>query len=357
MIVYVFMIISTVILSFGIKKYKKEKKKNLEFVFKFMAFLIPFLIMGLRYDVGQDYFFTYVPVFESIKLFGNYEGVEWGYILLNKLVLFFTQDYAGIFIVTSAIFCGFIYKAIMDNSKDISLSLYILFTSCFFFYAMNVVRQSIVIAIFIYCIKFIKEKKMLKYIVIILLASLIHKIALIFIPVYFVANLKIDIKKLIILACIVVLGNTIINNFIVKMVEGTKYENYITGYYVVSENSMMSPVINVTTLILCFYYKRKDAREGNDDKELNILTNIHIIAFLCSLMLGTFPLASRIFVNFYHIQILTIPYLLQKESRKQFRMAMYLLYILGFATVFGYSVGLKNGNKVLPYQTIFDRNL
>ena len=355
MVVYIFMIISVVIMSLGIKKYKREGKKSLEYACKFIAFLIPFLIMGLRYDVGTDYFYTYVPVFEKIRSLGSVEGVESGYILLNKIVLIFTQDYAGIFLLTAGIFCGFIYKAIMDSSKDITLSLYILFTSTFFFYAMNVMRQSIVIAIFIYCIKFIKEKKMCKYIIIILLASLIHKIALIFIPVYFVANLKINVLKLILLTCIVILGNTIINNFVVRIVEGTKYENYITGHYQVTENSMMSPLINVTTLILCFYYKKRDAKEGKEDKELNILTNIHIIGFLCSLLLGTFPLASRIFLNFYHVQILTIPYLLSKENRKQFKMAMYLLYILGFGTIFGYSVGYKNGNGVLPYQTIFDR--
>lgn len=349
------MIISTVLMTFGIKKAKKENKKTMEIAFKVMAFLIPFIIMGLRYDVGQDYFYTYVPVFEKVRLTGVFDNVEWGYVLLNKLVLLFTQDYAGIFIVTTALFCGFIYKAIMQQSKDISLSIYILFASCFFFYAMNVTRQSIAIAIFIYAIKYIKEKKILKYIIFILLASLIHKIALIFIPVYFIANLKIDIKKLIILTCIVVLGDAIINTFIFRLVQGTKYENYINGRYVVTENSMISPIINITTLALCLYYRKKDAKKGIKDEELNIFTNIHILAFLCSLLIGTFPLASRVFVNFYHVQILTIPYLLYKENRKQMKILMYLLYILGFAGIFGYSVGLKNGNKVLPYQTIFDR--
>lgn len=355
MSVYIFMIISTTLMSIGAVRSKKSGKKSLEFAFKIMMFSIPFLVMGFRYGIGQDYFYTYVPVFQRIKLSGTYAGVELGYVFLNKLVLFFTKDYLGIFILTSALFCGFIYKAIWNNSKDVVLSEYILFTSCFYFYAMNVVRQSIVIAIFIFSLKYIKEKKLGKYIITILLASLIHKIAFIFIPIYFIADLKIDLRKIILLVCTVIIGTTIINNIIVKIVSGTKYENYITGKYVVSENSMISPFINAATLLLCLYYKKKDRKQGIEDKELNLLTNIHIVALLSSLLLGSFPLASRIFLNFYHVQLITIPLLLQKEKRKQMRMLMYILYVIGFGTIFAYSVGYKNGNKVLPYRTIFDR--
>ncbi|CDE83499.1 putative uncharacterized protein [Clostridium sp. CAG:273] len=355
MIVYVFMIISTVIMTTGIKKAKKLENKGLELGCKIMIFLIPFLIMSLRYDVGQDYLYTYVPIFETVKAIGEYNNVEFGYVLLNKLVLLFTNDYAGIFMLTSAIFCVFIYKAIMRSSKDITLSFYILFASCFFFYAMNVMRQSIVIAIFIYCIRYIKERNVMKYMMIIILASFIHKIALIFIPVYFVSYFKIKPKLLIIIAIVVVIAQPLIYNLIVKFTAGTKYENYITGRYSVSESSMISPLINFSTLILCYYYKQKDKKNGEFDDELNILTNIHILALICSLLLGSFPLASRIFVNFYHVQILTIPLLLSKEKRKDIRRLLYLGYYMAFGFNFIYSVGMKNGNKVLPYRTIFDR--
>lgn len=355
MVVYLFMIISTIIMTVGIKKARKSENKSLEIACKIMTFLVPFLIMSIRYDVGQDYFYTYVPVFETVKLTGEYNNIEIGYVLLNKLALLFTQDYAGIFFITSFLFCIFIYKAIMQSSKDITLSFYILFGSCFFFYAMNVTRQSIVIAIFIYCIKYIKERKMIKYMMIIILSSLIHNIALIFIPVYFVSYFKIKLKLLIVLSVVVIVAQPLIYNIIVRITNDTKYENYITGRYAVSESSMISPIINASTLILCYYYKRRDEKNRQYDDELNILTNIHIIALLCSLLIGTFPLASRVFVNFYHVQILTIPLLLSKEKRKNIRNLLYFGYIFAFGTNFLYSVGLKNGNKVLPYQTIFDR--
>ena len=75
MIVYVFMIISTVIMTIGIKKAKKFGKRGLELGCKIMIFLIPFLIMGLRYDVGRDYFYTYAPIFETVKITGEYPTI------------------------------------------------------------------------------------------------------------------------------------------------------------------------------------------------------------------------------------------------------------------------------------------
>lgn len=356
MVIYIFMIISTIIMVACVKKCHLIGNKNLEILFKIMAFLVPFLVMALRYGIGQDYFYTYVPIFEAVKNVGTYQGVEVGYILLNQLVLLFTDDYAFIFILTSFLYYIFIYKAILDNSKDITLSVFILFGSCFFFYAMNVTRQSIVIAIFMFSIKYIKERKLVKYMILILLASLIHKIALIFIPIYFIGRFKLDLKKIIILSIIVIIGATFISLFITRILDGTKYENYINGIYSVNKNtSMISPIINSTTLILCLYYKKKDKKKGIEDDELNILTNIHAIAFLCSLLLGTIPMLERVFINFYHVQILTIPLLLSKEERKDVKLLMYILYILGFSANFIYSVGIKNGNKVLPYRTILDR--
>lgn len=356
MATYIFMIVSTIIMATCVKKCHFAEKKNLEILFKIMVFLMPFLVMALRYGIGQDYFYTYVPIFETVKNAGTYPGVEIGYILLNQLVQIFTYDYAFIFILTSFIYCIFIYKAIIQESKDITLSFFILFSSCFFFYAMNVTRQSIVIAIFIFSIKYIREKKIIKYMILILIASLIHKIALIFIPIYFIGNLKLDLKKLIILTLIVIIGNTFISLFVSRIVQGTKYENYLNGIYNSGENGgMISPAINVTTLLLCLYYKRKDKKNGIEDNELNILTNVHVIAFLCSLLLGSIPMLNRVFINFYHVQILTIPLLLSKENRQEIRFVMYSLYVLGFLSNFIYSVGIKNGNKVLPYQTIFDR--
>lgn len=349
MIVYISMIISTVLLSFGTTN--KEANKNKKNINKVLIFLILFLVMGLRYGVGQDYFYTYKPVFETILETGKFENIEFGFVLLNKFVQLFTTDYAGIFMITSFMFVYFAIKSIFEQSVNISLSIFLIICNCFYFYAMNVVRQSISIVIFIYSLKYIKEKNWKRYVVLILMASCIHKIALIFLPVYLIANLKINKKQFVIITVILYLLIPTVLKGINIALAGTKYENYLTGYYKVNEGSMISPLINLIILIGCFLLEKS----VNEDAKLNIYKNLHMIGFWCSMFLGMIPLVSRIFVNFYQIQFLSIPLIISKFNKKSTRQILYGVCVLVFIVNFIYSVGIQNGNKVLPYDWIFNR--
>ena len=64
-------------------------------------------------------------------------------------------------------------------------------------------RQSITLAIFFLSLKYIEEKKPLKYFGSIIVASLIHSAALILIPVYFIRLVKLTKKKIILLIKII----------------------------------------------------------------------------------------------------------------------------------------------------------
>lgn len=349
MIVYISMAISTAILGFEtMKKENSEKKRNF---YKFFIFLILFLVMGLRYGVGQDYFYTYQPVFDKILESDSYKNIEYGYVLLNKIVQIFTKDYAWIFVVTSFLFVYFAIKAIYEQSNNIPLSVFLLIGSCFYFYAMNVVRQSIAIVIFIYSVKYIENKNLKKYVLMILLATCIHKIALIFIPVYFFANMKIDKKRFLIITMVLYILIPTVLKVVSIAFAGTKYGNYLTGYYKVTENSMISPLINATLLLACFLLNKS----VNEDRKLNIYKNIHMIGFWCTMFLGMIPLISRIFINFYQIQFLSIPLIISKFKNKYTKNTLYILCVLLFTLNFIYSIGIKNGNNVLPYRWIFSR--
>ena len=224
MIVYTSMLLSTWILGYATQKNNTNKSKKV--LSKYIIFFILFLVMGLRYGIGQDYFFTYKPVFETILRNGNYNNIEFGFVLLNKIIQFFTNDYIWIFIVTSFIFVCFVLKSIYDQSVNIAMSIFIMICDCFYFYAMNVVRQSIVIAIFIYAIKYIQEKNLKKYLLFLLVASTIHKIALIFIPVYFISQIRIDKKLFVFLSVVIYTLIPFVFKILNVILFNTKYGNY-----------------------------------------------------------------------------------------------------------------------------------
>lgn len=318
-----------------------------------VSFLSLWIISGLRYDVGQDYFFTYVPIFNSVKNTGTYPNVEKGYILLNKITLFFTKDYVGIFLITSFIFCFFIYLAIYQQSKKPWLSIFIFITSTLYFISMNLVRQSITIAIFFYSIKYIVDRNFKKYLFFILIASSIHQTALIFIPVYFIVNFKISFKRFLILyvglEVLVPLFKGVIYNFI----STTKYAYYIGSIYDNSETTIVAPLISLVIVLIGYYYLNKDT--NIQDRYYRVYLNIQILATLISTALGVFPLSLRIFVDFEYIQLLFIPSIVSREKNKFYKTSLLIGIILCYSFYCYYTIGILGGSKNIPYRTIFGR--
>ena len=346
--IYIAMIICTVSLALCMP-YSYKKGDLCLYSNKLLVFLPPFFILALRHGVGRDYFWTYVPIFKQLAKSKNYEGVEFGYILLNKIILIFTENYYWLFIITALIFCFFMFKSIFEQSKYRAISTYIFLTAGLYFYSMNVMRQSMGFAIFLYSLKYIRTKNLKKYVFYILIATSIHKSSLVYLPIYFIRNVKIDYKKFIFISLSIILSKNIIFNFLGMILYNTKYYNYISGFYADPTKSMISPIINF--LIICIFllfYKVK-----SDDIEYKLYLNIHIVAYLISLLLGTVPLISRVFIAFYHINILSIPYLISLIKGKRSKELATLFVFIFFGTIFIYSIGIKNGNEVLPYKTIF----
>lgn len=132
-----------------------------KYTFIALSFLPLFFVSAFRFNVGKDYNGTYRIGFNTISSGRDYKNFEIGFKLINKFVLIFTKDYAGLFIITAFLFCFFTYKAIYSQSPSPTFSLFLLVTSGFYFYSMNAIRQCIATSIFLYAIQYI-EKKILK---------------------------------------------------------------------------------------------------------------------------------------------------------------------------------------------------
>ena len=346
---------------YGGSKYIKVSNKDFSnefstFVFAFLSFLPLFFVSAFRYNVGKDYEGTYRIGFEAIASGGDVKNFEIGFKLINRFVLFFTKDYAGLFIVTAFLFCFFVYKAIYSQSVNPAFSIFLLVTSGFYFYSMNAVRQCIVISIFFYAIRYINEKNFKKYLFWILLASTIHLIALIYIPVYFIGKIRLSVTKTFVFLGASAIILPFLQKFIYYLIGFTKYSVYINSIYDTSEKGYIMPLINLAIILLAYYYKSIGKKDKDwDDTSYTLLLNIQIIAAFFSLCLGLFPLASRLFFSFFYNQIFLIPLIITQEKKQNVRLILEFITVVLYSVYFIYTVGIQNSNTVLPYQTIFDR--
>ena len=168
--------------------------------------LILILQSGLRnVAVGADTY-AYYEAFEKIRntswqqigiaisdFYSPGIGKDVGYLVFQKIVqLIITNFQIYLFLIAILFFSAlgnFIYK----NTKRLADAIFafVLYLSLFYaFFSITGIRQTIATAATLYGYELIKKRKLIPCLLLILLASTIHKSCLIFIPFYFIANLK-----------------------------------------------------------------------------------------------------------------------------------------------------------------------
>jgi transmembrane protein EpsG len=309
-----------------------------------------FLVSGLRWNVGTDFGPIYVKGFQKISEGGTFPW-EMGYIFLNKAVSTITKDPAGIFILTSFIFLTFVFKAMYDLSVDIRLSVLLLVSTGFYFQSMNIIRQSITSAMFLYSLKFIRDKKFVPFLTVILLASTIHLSALIFIPVYFFCQLRIPPRKGILLLLISIICLPFVRPVFVFLVSLTKYKWYLNSSYNKFDFAITDTIVGVILVVLGYYYYKN----SNNDKTYSILMNLQLLALIISLYSSVIFLADRIIPCFTASQLLFVPLIISQEKDKKTRTILTCSLMTFFVLTCCYTYGVLGWSDILPYHSIFSR--
>lgn len=152
------------------------------------------LFAGIRsHRVGTDSW-SYTRNFRYELPIENYEFnglVELGYQVLEYFLLSITHNYFWLFFVTGLIVVGCHLLIAKKYSSDYALSILLFFTLGSYIFFFNGLRQGLAMAIVTLATPYFLEKKLYRFLIVIIIASLFHKSALIMIPVYFLANLNI----------------------------------------------------------------------------------------------------------------------------------------------------------------------
>lgn len=181
---------------------KKSTKRELLFL-RFVFFIFFMLIATREMTVGSDTP-MYVDLFEkcahkkwSIVQFGGY--FEPGYLALNVLISYLSSNPRFFVAVMGFIFCLAFYKYIKNNSKNYLLSCLIFVGLLFFYTSMTMLRQLTAVAIILAGIGFAKDKKLIKFLGIVAIASLFHSSAWVAIVLYPLLNMRYTRKRVLII--------------------------------------------------------------------------------------------------------------------------------------------------------------
>ena len=348
-----YLLVSTISIFFAYLYHISDKQKNkrLSNFVLFISFFTLFIFSALRYDVYNDYLYTYVPGYYDI-INGIDTHFELLFVLINKFVYYIFNNVDWLFIITSYIYIFFIGKTLKEKSLNIPFSIFLMLGGRMYFYSFEQIRQYIAIAIFLYNLKNIEQHKWKNYLILTIIGGLIHKLSFIFLPIYFVNHLNLDKKKYIIIMLVVIVFSPIYIKIFTNVAryfygDYFNYMSLIKGERI--NNSFVVTLLAVINIILSLIYFDKVSL---DSYYKNIL---YIQIVLLFILLGTYNLfdSYRIVSMFLYTSILLIPKIINTEKRRLVKVVL-LIVIIGIYALSGYTF-LKNVSSSHPYRTIFEK--
>ena len=234
--------------------------------------------------------------------------------------------------------CRFIYR----NSTDAPLSLTIYVCLTMFTFNMHGMRQAMAMSICLFAYEFAKNRRIIPFVLTVLLAMLFHKTAMCFFPVWFLPRLKNSIGNWL----FYVLGLIVCLLFVDKIIAGyfeLSGEDY-SGTEAATGGGLFVVLLYLGGIVLTLY---KPNLLGNPATRVAFLgTLVGLVAYLARYT-GS-AILERISYYYYYFLILLIPEAIQKLEGNEHKIIK-LCFIAGALALFAY----RAWNGSFRYFTLF----
>ena len=164
-----------------------------------IAALMLIAVAGLRFETGGDWnvyaqLFAEFPSFS--RLIGNpslfmQQPVEEGFVLLCAAIKALGGTVQHLFFIVAFINITLIACALPKYTKYPVVGLLCYFGLLYFNLEMIYIRQATAVALCFFSLQYLQQRKLLPYLIIILIACIFHRVAVLMLPLYFVLHAKI----------------------------------------------------------------------------------------------------------------------------------------------------------------------
>lgn len=322
----------------------------------FLSFALLSFVAATRYGVGTDYLMRYVPTFYDIRAGRDPDvDIEPGYILVNRVVAYFTGDYQWVFAIMSAATIGLIYRFIARNSLNPALSILLFVLGGFYLEPFNLVRQGLAIALVLNTIEFVADRRLRPFLLVTALASTFHFSALAWLLVWPLCNLRLGRSgvavKTGLLLVLVFVAPGVLQQAVSQW--APTYERYFESDYGVVQT--FDPWGFLLALLLFGLTLIAMAGQRTISRLEHVVSTIQGIQ-IASLVAGTVLAYAYSRLTYYltPIQLLVVPILLSRVKSPVLRFALGVIVVTVYFAVFVHKFLVWNAHEVLPYQSVFD---
>jgi hypothetical protein len=330
---------------FLVLNYKKVKQKNVVII---STFTVLVFFTGFRYYVGNDYD-GYVNYFRTLGN-GFFWQVEPGFYLINYIAKNLQLGVEFVIFFYSFITFYFYFK-IIQRYEIVVPGILILFVSGYLFFINDQIRQGLAVIIFLYLIKYIENRELLKYSFGILLGTLFAHFSMILIwPIYFIS--KINLNKYIWVILIIAAFLLYKSGFFIFILNFLSFIP-IYGAHFLERDRFLQPAelgsglgVLYWVIISIFILLRSSKIENK------FLVNLYAIGVIFYLITLDYHITNRLSYYLFYIKVILFSLYLIKESKIVLKLGFVFISLLFFNLEVLLNLGKHGG---FPYRTIFQK--
>ncbi|OWV06481.1 EpsG family protein [Fibrobacter sp. UWH1] len=336
-----------------VKTYRKRTGSPVPFEW-FWPALPFFLISAFRFCVGTDYYTyhsTQIPQINSGTLdFGEYFRYDLLFVFIVKTCNLFSETTFWTFFVVS-ISPFFYLKWVSKESPMAMYSVALYFFTCVFATSLNIIRQSFATGLFWIGFSFWIRKEKKIAIILFVLTFLMHRTALVFLPLLFVFDKDIKMKKkCIICLCLFCFSFVFyVDNSSLGFLNQLGVAHYFNSVLDTGDHNWRYFAPILLLFLLDWKYRFGEVSAVHKAYSNCLFFTLALICFSSAI-----PMSNRMIYMLLPVLIVYIP-MLAKHIPKYRRMIVcfFLVYFMG---VFYVQIVVDNAHQTLPYRTVWQKN-
>lgn len=265
-----------------------------------LAAIMLICIAGLRYETGGDWD-TYTMLFNHFPTFSQLIGrpavfadvpVEEGFVLLSAFIKSLGGTVQHLFFVVTFINITLIACAARKYTQYPVVALLCYYGILYFNLEMIYIRQAMAVALCFFALQYIEPRRIVPYLVFILLACTFHRVAALMIPLYFIMHRRIPswvyLTAVGVGAVLMLAGIPWIQTIFLT-VAGWLGENYADKAETYTENAMFAVnrglsigfVLNLAMLVVLMFFKKQIDERPHGTVMLNMFAASLLLYYYC----------------------------------------------------------------------------
>lgn len=320
-----------------------------------LFFVLLLLMLVLRHEVVGIDINNYKVIFQYIAKSSWERGLtrsaEIAYSVMNKIISLFTDDFRWVLVFCAFLSVSFMADGYIKYSSDATLTIVLFVTMTNFILLFSGLRQAIAISLGFAAFECVRQKKMLRFSLIVALAILVHTSAFMLAFMYPLYHVRITRKWLLwivpLFAVMFLFNRQIFGSLAILLSMFTKYDAEIasTGAYM---------MIVLFVLLAVFAYLIPD--EEKLDADTIGMRNFLLFSVALQMFAPLHNLAMR--MNYYYVAFipLLIPRIITYKSKRWSQVAVVArdVMVVFFISYFYITAPEDNSLQTFPYHFFWE---